>query len=155
MGFMDEIRKLTHPYSEQEEEYDDYDDEPLEEENPAPAPTRRTFGKSASAEPKPAANRVVNFSNTSKPVEVVLQHMERFERIEEIGDLLRANKSVILNLDKTDTAVARRIVDFLSGCTYGMGGDLKKVASRTFLVTPNHVSVTGSVELEDIYFDRS
>ena len=38
MGLMDEIRKLTHPYSDQEEDFDDYDDEDELVDEPAPAP---------------------------------------------------------------------------------------------------------------------
>ena len=48
MGFMDELKKLTHPYSEPEEDdYDDYDDEPLDND-PAPAPqsSRRSYSRS-------------------------------------------------------------------------------------------------------------
>ena len=51
MGFMDEIKKLTHPYSDaDEDDYDDYDDEPLDEQ-PAPAPAP----KPAAAKPAPTA----------------------------------------------------------------------------------------------------
>ena len=56
MGLMDEIRKLTHPYSDQEDDYDDYDDEDedgYEDDVPAAVPERpaprRSFGRSSAA----------------------------------------------------------------------------------------------------------
>lgn len=154
MGFMDELRKLTHPYSEKEEEFDDYDDEPLEEE-PAPAPApRRTFSRSA--EPaKSTNNRVVNINATTQ-MQVVLVKPERFDQVSEIADHLRDKQAVVLNLEATNKDVARRLVDFLSGCAYALDGKIKKVAISTYLITPYNVDVVGDLteELESagMYF---
>ena len=149
MGFMDELRKLTHPYSEKEEEFDDYDDEPLEEEAaPAPAP-RRSFGKSSEA-PKSAASRVVNI-NASTQMQVVLVKPDRFDQVSEIADHLRDKQALVLNLESTNKDVARRLVDFLSGCAYSLDGKIKKVAISTYLITPYNVDVVGDLaeELEN------
>ena len=154
MGFMDELRKLTHPYSEQEEEFDDYDDEPLEEQ-PAPAPApRRAFGRST--EPtKTVTNRVVNI-NASTQMQVVLVKPDRFDQVSEIADHLRDKQAVVLNLEATNKDVARRLVDFLSGCAYALDGKIKKVAISTYLITPYNVDVVGDLteELESagMYF---
>ncbi len=151
MGFMDEIRKLTHPYSEQEDEYDDYDDEPLEEE-PAPAPARRSYSKAAEM---PRGGRVVNIS-TGNQLQVVLSKPERFDQVSEIADSLRNKQAVVLNLEATNKDVARRLVDFLSGCAYALDGKIKKVAISTYLITPYTVDVVGDLteELENagMYF---
>ena len=156
MGFMDELRKLTHPYSEKEEEFDDYDDEPLEEEPaPAPAPApRRTFGRSS--EPtKSTSNRVVNINATTQ-MQVVLVKPDRFDQVSEIADHLRDKQAVVLNLEATNKDVARRLVDFLSGCAYALDGKIKKVAISTYLITPYNVDVVGDLteELESagMYF---
>lgn len=153
MGFMDEIRKLTHPYSEQEEEFDDYDDEPLEEES-APAPTsRRSFPKSS--ETPRSSNRVVNINATTQ-MQVVLVKPERFDQVSEIADHLRDKQALVLNLEATNKDVARRLVDFLSGCAYALDGKIKKVAISTYLITPYNVDVVGELaeELESagMYF---
>ena len=153
MGFMDEIRKLTHPYSEKEEEFDDYDDEPLEEESaPAPAP-RRSFSKSEPS--RGTASRVVNI-NASTQLQVVLVKPDRFDQVSEIADHLRDKQALVLNLEATNKDVARRLVDFLSGCAYALDGKIKKVAISTYLITPYNVDVVGDLaeELENaaMYF---
>ncbi len=156
MGLMDELRKLTHPYSEQEDEFDDYDDEPLEEE-PAPAPApRRSFTRSAASEaPKGPANRVVNINATTQ-MQVVLVKPDRFDQVSEIADHLRDKQALVLNLEATNKDVARRLVDFLSGCAYALDGKIKKVAISTYLITPYNVDVVGDLteELESagMYF---
>ncbi len=153
MGLMDEIRKLTHPYSEQEDDFDDFDDEPLADE-PAPAATpRRTFGRST--ETSKGSNRVVNI-NSSTQLQVVLVKPERFDQVSEIADHLRGKQAVVLNLEATNKDVARRLVDFLSGCAYALDGKIKKVAVATYLITPYNVDVVGELaeELESagVYF---
>ncbi len=151
MGFMDEIRKLTHPYSDQEEEYDDYDEEEeLPEETPAPA-SRRSYSRAAAPEvPKSSAtSRVVNINATTQ-LQVVLVKPERFDQVSEIADHLRDKKAVVLNLETTNKDVSRRLVDFLSGCAYALDGKIKKVAISTYLITPYNVGVVGDLveELE-------
>lgn len=150
MGLMDEIRKLTHPYAEPEDDYDDYDDEPLEDEEPAPAPApRRSFGRqsAAPAPVRPAAstpsNRVVNIG-TSSQMQVVLVKPDRFDQVSDIADHLRDKKAVVLNLETTNKDVARRLVDFLSGCAYALDGKIKKIAVSTYLVTPYNVDVVNT-----------
>ena len=126
MGLMDEIRKLTHPYSDQEDDYDDYDDEDedgYEDDEPAAVPERpaprRSFGRSSAApEPAPAARgtgRVVNL-NSNAQLQVVLVKPDRFDQVSDIADHLRDKKALVLNLESTNKDVARRLVDFLSGC---------------------------------------
>ena len=155
MGFMDELRKLTHPYSDKEEDFDDYDDEPLEEEAaPAPAP-RRSFGRSSAVESSKTNSRVVNI-NASTQMQVVLVKPDRFDQVSEIADHLRDKQAVVLNLESTNKDVARRLVDFLSGCAYALDGKIKKVAISTYLITPYNVDVVGDLaeELENtaMYF---
>lgn len=161
MGLMDEIRKLTHPYSDQEDDYDDYDEEEddfYEDEEPAavperPAPRRNPFGKSsAPAETAPApknAGRVVNL-NSNAQLQVVLVKPDRFDQVSDIADHLRDKKAVVLNLESTNKDVARRLVDFLSGVAYALDGKIKKVAISTYLITPYNVNVMGDLveELE-------
>ena len=161
MGLMDEIRKLTHPYSDQEDDYDDYDDEDedgYEDDEPAAVPERpaprRSFGRSSAApEPAPAARgagRVVNL-NSNAQLQVVLVKPDRFDQVSDIADHLRDKKALVLNLESTNKDVARRLVDFLSGCAYALDGKIKKVAISTYLITPYNVGVVGDLveELEN------
>ena len=166
MGLMDEIRKLTHPYSDQEDDYDDYDDEDedgYEDDEPAAVPERpaprRSFGRSSAApEPAPAARgagRVVNL-NSNAQLQVVLVKPDRFDQVSDIADHLRDKKALVLNLESTNKDVARRLVDFLSGCAYALDGKIKKVAISTYRITPYNVNVTGDLveelETSGMYF---
>lgn len=166
MGFLDELKKLTKPYAdEDEEDYDDYDDEPVEEEEPAPAP-RATRRSAPTQEPAYSRNagldtgrgtgsRIVNI-NTTTQLQVVLVKPERYENASEIADHLRDKRTVVLNLEKTQKDVARRLLDFLSGVAYAQEGKIKKVALQTYIVTPYNVDIMGDLidELENngLYF---
>ena len=153
MGLMDEIRKLTHPYSEQEDDYDELEEElPVEEETPAP---RRTFSRSSTPAPmetprSTGTGRVVNI-NSGSQLQVVLVKPERYDQVSEIADHLRDKKAIVLNLETANKDVARRLVDFLSGCAYALDGKIKKVAAFTYLITPYHVGIVGDLveELEN------
>lgn len=166
MGFLDELKKLTKPYADDDEDdYDDYDDEPVEEEEPEPAP--RTTRRSVTP-PEPSythgsgldsgrstGSRIVNI-NTTTQLQVVLVKPERFDNVSEIADHLRDKHSVLLNLENTDRNIARRLVDFLSGCAYAVDGKIKKVAASAYLLTPYNVEIVGDLveELENngVYF---
>lgn len=163
MGFMDELKKLTRPYSEEDEdEFDEYEEEEAPAPAPSPAPSRRS---SYTAEPRnsapvqPAAPRrtgnVVNI-NAANNMQVVLVKPDRFDTVSEIADHLRDKKAIVLNLESTNKDVARRLVDFLSGCAYSLDGKIKKVAISTYIITPFNVEVVGDLveELENsgMYF---
>lgn len=154
MRLMDEIRKLTRPYSDTEDDFDDFDEELPEEEpqQPDPAPYRPApnYGRPAAApvaDARPAAGRVVNI-NTGVQLQVVLFKPERFDQVSEIAGNLRDKKAVILNLESTNKDVARRLVDFLSGCAFALDGNVKKIAIATYLVAPYNVGVVDNYEEE-------
>lgn len=167
MGFLDELKKLTKPYVDDEDEYDEYDDEPVEdevEEEPAPSPrsARRTaapaptFNAASSLDNRRTGGaRVVNI-NTTTQLQVVLVKPERFDNVSEVADHLRDKHAVLLNLESTDKNIARRLVDFLSGCAYALDGKIKKVAASAYLITPFNVEIVGDLveELENsgMYF---
>ena len=170
MGFLDELKRLTHPYEdEMEDDYDEdedvYEDEDeLEDEEPAPAareeqPRRREREREREREyqepPRRNAGKVVNIHATTQ-LQVVLVKPERYENASEIADHLRDKRTVVLNLEKTQKDVARRLLDFLSGVAYAQEGKIKKVALQTYIVTPYNVDIMGDLidELENngLYF---
>lgn len=150
MGFMQELKKLTRPYSEDEEEFDDY-----AEEEEAPAPVQNTRRASAFSEaPRPTTaptrggGRVLNLSSNAQ-MQVVLVKPDRFDNVSEIADHLREKRAIVLNLESTNKDVARRLVDFLSGCAYALDGKIKKIAISTYIITPFNVDVVGDL-MEEI-----
>ena len=161
MGLMDELKKLTRPYNEEdmdEYEYDEEEEDLEPEPEPAPAATRR----SAFTAPEPASNtrrtgpaKVVNLNNSTS-MQVILVKPDRFDTVSEIADHLREKKAIVLNLESTNKDVARRLVDFLSGVAYALDGKIKKVAISTYILTPFNVEIVGDLveELENsgVYF---
>ncbi len=159
MGFLDELKKVMRPYGEDEpDDYENYDDDFEEEESAAPAP--RSSRNAYAEKPAPAAadrrgSKVVNIHTTAQ-MQVVLVKPERFDTVSEIADHLRERRAVVLNLESANKDVARRLVDFLSGCAYALDGKIKKVAIATYIITPYNVDIVGDLveELENngMYF---
>lgn len=75
----------------------------------------------------------------------------KFEAVTQIADLLLNKKTVLLNLENTNKETAKRLIDFLSGVAYALGGDIQKVADNTFAVTPNNVAVSNEEIESDPY----
>lgn len=76
-----------------------------------------------------------------------------FNDAKEIGDKLRVNSPVIMNLQRADTDLAKRLVDFASGLTYMASGTIKKLGDRIFLLTPPNVEVSAE-EARELMSDR-
>jgi cell division inhibitor SepF len=101
------------------------------------------------------SNKIVNINATTQ-LEVVLVKPERFDDASGIADHLNNKRTVVLNLESTEKNVSRRLVDFLSGVAYANGGQIKRVANSTFIITPYNVGIVGDLldELENsgVYF---
>ena len=80
----------------------------------------------------------------SKKIRVSVSEPHEFEEIQVIGDDLKLNIPIILNLQNTNPELSKRIIDFCSGLTYALEGNIKKVADRVFLLTPKDTIVTSS-----------
>ena len=61
----------------------------------------------------------------------------------EITDTLLSNRTVVLNVEGLDMDIAQRIIDFTSGSTYAIGGNLQKISHYIFIVTPRSVDISG------------
>ena len=44
------------------------------------------------------------------------------------------------------TETAQRIIDFTSGSTYSMNGNLQKISNYIFLATPSGVDISGDIQ---------
>ncbi len=149
MGFMDELKKLTRPYAEDEEAFDD-----LEEQQRAPSSRALPDYDAEPARPVSrrgeSRSKVVNIAATAQ-LQMVLSKPDRFDMVSEIADQLREKHAVVLNLEGTSKDVARRLVDFLSGCAYALDGKMKRIAASTYLITPYNVDIVGDLveELEN------
>ena len=151
MGLIDDLKKLTRSYEDEDEEYDEA------------FPDLKSHSDTGFGDPRRGADRkaedrrskVVNINATTQ-LKVVLVKPERFENAAEIADHLREKRTVVLNLEKTEKTIARRLIDFLSGVAYAQDGKIKKIAVNTYLITPYNVDLMGDLidELENngLYF---
>ena len=86
--------------------------------------------------PRPAVVR----QQSSAPVHVV--EPNGFNDAQELGDRLKTNQAVVLNLRGLDRELQRRLIDFSSGLAYAVGGTMRKVDDQVFLLTPTAVEVS-------------
>lgn len=158
------------------DDYDDdeyLDDDYDEAEEPAPRSSRRSaapapaapvsdstedadddfgFGTSVSTPAATASvpsgsgfsGRVVNASGRHQ--DVVLFRPNSFNDTSKAADDLRNSKALIVNMENVDKAMARRVVDFLSGCVYALNGNVRKIAQSAYLFCPNNVNIVGDLE---------
>jgi cell division inhibitor SepF len=88
---------------------------------------------------------VVNL-HTQRNVRVVVVEPSAFDDVQEITDHLKNRKPVIVNLEKVDNDLARRIVDFLSGAVYAVSGAMQKVGGGIFLFVPSNVDIDSEIK---------
>jgi cell division inhibitor SepF len=88
---------------------------------------------------------VVNL-HTQRNVRVVVVEPSSFDDVQEITDHLKNRKPVIVNLEKVDNDLARRIVDFLSGAVYAVSGAMQKVGGGIFLFVPSNVDIDSEIK---------
>ncbi len=153
MGFMDELKKLARPYAEDEDDFDEELDAGVSNHTEVPAKERRSeaaydggYGRGAE---RGSNGKVVNI-RTATQMQVVLVKPDRFDNVADIAEHLREKRAVVLNLETANKDVARRLVDFLSGCAYALDGKIKKIAVSTYIITPYNVDIVGDLidELE-------
>ena len=149
MGLIDKVKNiLTIP---DEDEYENEVEEVVEKSEPKKKTQTESYSVKRS-EPAPrvvsgSRNKTVSFNPAQ--MQVVLVKPERYEDVTSIADHMLERKTVVLNLEMVDRDLSRRIVDFLSGATYALRGNIRKVSKGTFLIVPNGVDMMGEVMLED------
>ena len=80
---------------------------------------------------------------------MILLEPRAFSESQQIADHLKKRNTVVVNMKRVTQEQAKRIIDFLSGTVYAIGGDLQKIGVGIFLCTPKNVNVEGSISEED------
>lgn len=89
---------------------------------------------------------VVSLQSVPKSVsKMSLFEPRTYSEAQEIADHLKNKRSVVINLQRISHDQAVRIVDFLSGTVYAVGGDIQKIGMNIFLCTPDNVDVSGNI----------
>src|SRR4051812_2866844 len=146
-----------------DEEYEEY--EPYDDTAPAPAVRRTPVSSGVATEPEPTTGSIRTLPREPEsavtvqprpvspvspvrpiaPLQSAKVHVvapDGFPDAKEIGDKLKSSQPVIVNLQGVERDLCRRIIDFSSGLTYGLGGQMDKVAEHVFLLTPSNVEVS-------------
>ena len=85
-----------------------------------------------------------------KPLKMMIVEPETFDDAQNIADYLRDRKPVVINFEATEPDITKRVVDFVSGATYAVDGNIQKVGKDIFLCVPSNVSVDrGKHEYDD------
>lgn len=76
---------------------------------------------------------------------MILLEPRAYSESQQIADHLKARNSVVVNLKRVTSDQAKRIIDFLSGCIYAIGGTMQKIGVGIYLCTPKNVNVQGKI----------
>jgi cell division inhibitor SepF len=142
---MDRIKKVTGSNDTYDESYDEdyYDgfdnyDEGAEDgdvQYAAPQPQQGNAG------PNPQPMGSLNLSGSNIKMQVVRPETYDSDTATQIANHLLNKCTVVLNLEKTTKEASRRLIDFLTGVAYSIGGDLKNIATNAYVITPSNVDV--------------
>ena len=171
MGILDGVINVfkLHGDDDYDDEYDDYDEYDEEDEEDKGSTRKKLFGGSkkydddawsqevqdeydddtsvkSTDKPKFGGKKVVPIKPAgSRGLEVVVIRPESMEDASDITDTLLSGKAVVLNLEGIHVEVAQRVIDYSAGSCYAMRGNLQKITSYIFLVTPPNVDISGDI----------
>ena len=166
MGLMDRIKKVTGANDTYDDTYDDdyygvynegYDGSQEEGDaqfgsipqsqpgmNPGPAPAVNVNvnpGPGMNGGSQPMGGSGISLSGTNLKMQVVRPETYDSDTATQIANHLLNKCTVVLNLEKTSKEASRRLIDFLTGVAYSIGGDLKNIATNAYVITPSNVDV--------------
>ncbi|MFV0249785.1 MAG: cell division protein SepF [Bacilli bacterium] len=76
---------------------------------------------------------------------MILLEPRAYSESQQIADHLKLRNTVVVNLKRVTSDQAKRIIDFLAGTIYAIGGDLQKIGGGIFLCTPNNINIQGKI----------
>lgn len=165
MGFLDGfLNKMNFSSTDEYDgDYDDMDD--MTEENEEEEETAASAAEEKKTEPetpktesapatsastsfrkKPAratAGKVVPMNGVMKQSEVCMIIPKEYNDTEGIADILLEGKTVVLNMEAMNFDTAQRVIDFISGACFTMGGHLQKISKKIIIATPSNVELSG------------
>lgn len=137
-GNLDEVEENEY-YADEAQEYEEEEAYSNEYESPAFSEQRRS--------------KIIEMpqdrwaAGESRQMKMIIFRPTSYDETQGIIDNLKARKPIVVNLDEIDVSVAQRILDFISGAVYALGGDIKKAARNIFVVVPNNFEVSTNIEM--------
>ncbi len=151
--FLNAMKLNDDEYDDDEDYFDDEDDyaEPVPKKRSAKQQEsiRDDYDDEKKAKPLPKVTPMRSSSKvrtTASGMEVCVIKPTSVEDAREITETLLANRTVVLNLEGLDVDIAQRIIDFTSGSTFAISGNLQKISHYIFIITPRSVEISGDFQ---------
>jgi cell division inhibitor SepF len=134
MGVMDKLMSLMGLGDENEEGggFDEREEDYMEER----AEWRNRRSRSS---------QIIPLNPVKDPWKVILTEPTAFDDCQQIAEHLKNRRSVIINLESIELGLARRIIDFVGGAIYAVGGSMQKVGASIFMAAPPNTEITGDL----------
>ncbi|AEG14768.1 Cell division protein sepF [Desulfofundulus kuznetsovii DSM 6115] len=116
-----------------------FEEEPLEEEE------KERFREEDSVPQVKRKGQVFSL-HTQRQVRVIVAEPRAFEDVQSIAEHLKNRRPVVVNLERAESELARRVVDFVSGATYALNGNMQKVGNGIFLFVPSNMDIAGDIK---------
>ena len=100
------------------------------------------FKKAAQGAGKPRRERTMNFGG--RDTSVILFSPKTFDEAGELVNYLQQDMTCVMTLETVPAETARRLLDFLSGIAFAMGGKITPVSAKTYFITPQNVDIQGT-----------
>ena len=171
MGFMDKMKDLVGITDEYDDDYDNISQEEIDayKNELRGSSTAAAAPAAAPAAPEPPLNTGISplafsevapprrYSESKEPVDkisrndsgafrMVVIEPKNIDECRKLIDNLRANKPIIINLEKVETDLARKMFDFLSGATYALKGNIQRINQNIYLFAPHNVNIKAMVD---------
>jgi len=150
MGMFSKIKNFFY-LEEEEEQVQPSMNEPVA--LPQETVTRKTTKKIVNSHGEEKTLSVINIqsANALKNAKVVIVEPRVYAEAQDISEHLKNKRAIIVNLQRIDREAGLRIIDFLSGTVYALGGDIQRIGDNIFLCTPDNVEVQG--EISGYFYD--
>ena len=139
-----------------EDDTEDTEEEQIEETPARPVRRPQPVYEEPAAPPRPVRtspnrkNNVTAMRQSSRGgntmMEVSMVRPTTFEDARDICDMLLTGRAVVINMEGVQVELAQRIIDFASGACYAIDGNLQKISSYIFIVTPNNIELSGEFQ---------
>ena len=169
MGFMDKMKDLVGITDEYDDDYDNISQEEIDAYKNELRGAAVAAPSAAAAAPEPPLSTGISplafsevappqkFTENKEPVDkvsrndsgafkMVIIEPKNIDECRKLIDNLRANKPVIINLEKVETDLARKMFDFLSGATYALRGNIQRINQNIYLFAPHNVNIKAMVD---------
>lgn len=128
MGFMNKLSKITG----------------MSTENVPTAPTlyEEEIPQYPNAQPNPEIPSESPVSSAAPAMELKMVYPKEFNEVVAIARDLMGQRTIVMNTEQTPIEITRRMLDFLSGVAFCIGGQLQMIAAKTYIITPKNIDVS-------------